>query len=425
MNAPTAIALSLALATAGFLGGRSLNDGDKSTPDPEASGATSLAPVSALAARDLAPIRGAGWDAFIALEPGDLESAEWARLLADCRSDPFRAAAIVRRWARLDPAACWEGIVELGGGRPDPELAEIAIPVWTEADPEAALRAVAGAAIDRQKKGGMLGRVLESIFHADFASGLALLKEHHHLNPHLPDGVRPWMETDPEAVCKALADMRPVDNTRFTLSAAALAWYRVEPEAALGWMRGLDRIARGDVLDEIGEELEDKGDLDAIAALVVAETSMLARQQIGSHARDLLGEQDPALAARWIVDHYEARMAGGELSNLMRTSGREADPQIFVPFVEELPPGYGKMDAAEQVFAKWHKTEPTAALDWLATLDAFSLSQGANPTYQRLEPEVVRSWLETAPESPLADRVRRWLTRIDQGDTPPQAPVPR
>ena len=417
MNLPIKLCAFALAIVVGFVAGRSLRP---SAPEPAAEPTADPTPVAPLSALPT-PSRESkltSWLELMRLEPDGLSTDDWRQLMDDTRGDIFLSRALVRRWAAGDPESCWQYLVETGNGWPDTSLAKIAAEAWAGRDPEAAIAALAG--LDgsttslRRQRGELVSDTMEVAMMFDLDRGFALLPTAAEIGGHLMFSER-WMTGDPGKVCRKLAEFLEQQPSKFTRTAgrAAGVWYRQAPEDALEWAKTQPHETRLEALDKIVEAMAEEGDYDSIRALASEVDSMMILQRVGQPLRKQLQREDPGAACQWVIENYDGRMMGAEIGNIINTTDpKKFAPADFAPFIEQIPGGEGKGNAAGSLFQRWAPSDFPAAADWMAGLDRRTHEAYAGiVASQWAHRPAAHQWLRAAPASDFADTMLRGALR--------------
>jgi hypothetical protein len=414
---PLAKACAIALTAAvGFSIGRAVHSPGEAATDPTPK-AAAKAPISALP-KSLRDSRLSSWRGMMQLDHTTLSKADWKRLLDDTRGDPFLSEALVRRWASIDPNACWEYLIGAGNGWPDTDLAQIAIQIWAGRDPEKAIAALGGldvsAPLRERERSTLVSDAMEAAMLFDLDRGFALLPTAKELKTNLMFSEE-WMQTDPERVCKGLAKFLEENPGNFTRTAgrAAGVWYRADPEAALAWAQSQPHDTRAEALDKIADEMAEAGDWDRLQAVMSTVDSMMILQRVGAPLRRHLQTKDPALACQWVVETFDGRMMGALIRNIIgTTSNDEFSPERYVPYFAQIPEGLGKGEAAVDLLRRWIEVDVPAAADWASGLEPQTAQHMSGHVIERAASNpAARGWLRSAPPSRFADSMLRYVVR--------------
>ncbi len=416
------IAIVVAAGVACFFIGRSLR-GDSVTPAETRDSTTNPAERFKKKPPKRRPVADS-WTDIMRLDPPSLEVEHWKALLKAAKLDRQRSGALVRRWAGNDPSACWAYILTMGDGVLPPEnLATIAIDIWAENDPDAAIKALAALDPNNKHQRAQLATLVRAAMRKAylvdidraFAEWLPLALE---TGSMIPNSVQPWMEKYPERACRGLASLPEKYPYRRGVGPASRAWYRTDPDAAVAWVLGLPHDLRKEALDDLGREIAETGDFEELEKLALSVKSMHERQRVASKLRRHLKNKDPALACEWVIENYDGRMMGAEMENIINTTDHKTFPaERYVPYFDRIPEGLGKGEAATTLFQEWIQTDAKAAADWMAKLDPRSMYHiHFDPLRRWAKSKEAHEWLQTAPDSDFMRKILR--AAVDQMGNP-------
>ncbi len=353
------------------------------------------------------------WTGVMALAEGAEGNSDWLALLNAARLDPFLSAAIVRRWAAADPEACWKHLLTLGDGILPPEhLAEAPMKAWAERNPEDAVAALAAARPQGKAhidlRNALSWIVVKTTLDQDLERGFALMPLPFSGGGFSFGGTEKWMEADPEKACRLIAGLPAGYIFQHELGATATAWFKTEPEAAMAWIGTLPQDLQEKALANISEHLAKSGDVEKSRDLALTIPSMSARQSIAGPYLQHLRKTDPAAACAWGIEHFDGRMMGGVIGNIVgNVDLKKFPPTLFPPYFDQMPDGDSKGQAASRLIRKWLAEDGPAAIAWGESLDPRTRIDALGSMVEdewAAKPEA-RAWLATAPETPFSRRV--------------------
>lgn len=230
------------------------------------------------------------------------------------------------------------------------------------------------------------------------------------------------------------------------MAALVMGWARRDPPGAAAWFVGTGSTSQGvlDALVTTWADLDPRSAAAWVETLANADNKLTARVCLAS----AWVQQDPAAAAAYFTPLVTEGQQGLDLASALVNSWGAADPAAAAKWINQLPPGSARREAAgvlatiwaasdiqraiewtgklevpemkaaaiEHLGTTWGAIEPKKALDWLATLPADATrteaTLGALNSWAVTDPEAMKSWIATQPAGATADLARNSLGEV-------------
>jgi len=277
-----------------------------------------------------------------------ISEAETKNLLDDPRASIKAALALANHdtrrnqlarlgeaWARFTPEDAWQEALRVADPAARRALQNAIAVEWASQEPERALASVAALAPDWQRD-ELLKQVMTEITRHDPHLALDLVKA---IKVPDPDSlsaliVKEWSRYDPSNAAQWIEGQSLRFQGRFAYQIAD-AYVAQQPSEALEWAL---RISRSPERFLWSYMLRQMAIHDPHEALRLA-----------------LGAENPA---------QRTQALGGVLGSIARS-----DPALATSYLEKLPAGQYRAQAAMQIASRLAESSPAMALDWLISLD--------------------------------------------------------
>ena len=331
------------------------------------------------------------------------------------------------RMAKHDPAGAWQTALATETGSERREMIRGVADTWFEADPLAALSAVASLDVAyRRRLQGRLAQLWASqdpdaalewalaqpgSKDADPLRQVAAEIANHSpremfelvgtLEPPRRDRVAEdvlfaWVRTDPEATLDAFLAMKNAAQLGHIGWRIIGSWANEDPQAAFGWVQAQEPSPMRSAW--LASTLADLAKSDPVRALTLAgEIDGLARRRAVTSVLGSWADDDPRAAAAWL-DASGGKTAAAVLAVVGRYA--DLDPEEAFEWLQDQSveaQGRGLATVVRQMVAK----SPDSALRLIERVGDSSLKQGA--THQ-----LISTWIETDPQAAV-----RAIARID------------
>lgn len=176
-------------------------------------------------------------------------------------------------------------------------------------------------------------------------------------------------------------------------------WARHDPQSAAAWFVSTGSTAQG-VLDAL---VTTWADLDPRTAAAWVET--LGNEENKTTARVCLAsawvQQDAAAAAEYFTPLVTSGAQGLDLASALTNAWGAADPAAAAQWIDKLPPGPARREAAGVLATIWTASDIQAAIQWTQKLEVPEMKAAAiehiGTTWGAIEPKKAIDWLATLP----------------------------
>lgn len=142
--------------------------------------------------------------------------------------------------------------------------------------------------------------------------------------------------SDPQGAIEVAQQMKPGQTQVHVLQTVASDWVSTDPDAALGWVAGVQ--------------------------------DPVLREPLIASAVQSYALTDPAQAATWLVSEVKSpQIVNDAALNILKTWVVK-DPALAADWVVQFPEGHTKTAAVQIVFQHWQQTDHAAATAWIQNL---------------------------------------------------------
>lgn len=200
-----------------------------------------------------------------------------------------------------------------------------------------------------------------------------------------------WAESEPDKATAWAAAHLTGSARQTALAKAAEAWAQRDPQGAANWaLQNASSIAGATVIKEVMNHwaaIDPKGGAEWCAQLPAGSFRDTAMEEVITEWAD----QFPSETAAWLAKQPDA----AKLSALLANTWAKSDPKGAAAWVQALPAGQARSDAALDIAATWSAADPAQALSWIDT------AIGDPAEKQTLTTAAVQSWAADEPASAL------------------------
>jgi hypothetical protein len=229
-----------------------------------------------------------------------------------------------------------------------------------------------------------------------------------------------WAEKDPIAAAAALKDRKGLDSDIF--ESVGHAWSRTDPEAALAWAQSItDKPSRDRALRSIYLDVEKLGPDKARSLVESIGDVPLRSDYAGRVAEQLAKSGDVSDALAWAQKLSDAESRARAVNQVVQ-QWVEVDPAAATRYAAEMPEGKDRTDLFGQAFAHWARTEPDEAFAYGQQLppgkDRDTATARAIDAMRDDDPKKALQWFEQIEDPKIAKEVAQGLlgslVRVDQ-----------
>lgn len=238
-------------------------------------------------------------------------------------------------------------------------------------------------------------------------------------NRALTDLVIGWTRQSPADAAKWLEDSGLTSSSLFT--ALPRTWAESDPAAALDWVRGLPAgRARDQAKIAVADSFAADDPVAAVKAFApeieasskpATDSPVAATEPTtpGSEAEPKPAVDDSVTSTEGSTPEIEAG-SNPDLVVTLTNRWASTDPAAVAEWVNGLPEGQARMEAAATLATVWAARDIQAAIDWSRTIgDAALLQQVTShlgTTWGAIEPHKALEWLGTLPPDQAAEGTR-------------------
>jgi len=372
-------------------------------------GRTASAPRSLAALMELNGENRTPQDAIAFLEAVErLGAAEISAMMSDIEkldpSDTRRyqlCNALINRWAVVDPDGAWDAAMEFGdknlkrqmiesvigtvsrtdldkarhmlSGIKDPQTKQSALYAYlnqaSSQDPEEAFRVLASASPDRQGYGhyhNLFQKWAKDDPDAAIAK-LSQIKGTTNRQQALQGIASALVTSDPKRALEMLDGMPPGQTRGNMLASITSAWMSHDSDAAMAWINGLPPADKSKAIQNITWQLGQEDPAKAAKLL----SSFPVNNQTSHQFLQLASQwaqQDLDAARKWVESLPAGRTRERAMSGILNTLAQTDPVKAASVFGDAVVNNQNSGDVG-MIVGEWIKTDQTAALAWLESLD--------------------------------------------------------
>lgn len=228
-----------------------------------------------------------------------------------------------------------------------------------------------------------------------------------------------WSRRAPEQAATWLASTGLTSQPM--VNALASTWAEAHPDKAAEWAGNLTpgpvkETAQVAVAGEIAKE-----DPSKAADIFAPEIASGENLNLVISIADIWASTDPAEAAGW-VDRMPDGPSKNEAAAVLATIWAASDIHAAVTWSNAITDDETRRQVISHIGTTWGAIEPVAALDWLGTLPAGESTDGVTGalySWAGTDPEGMKTWIDDSVGDPMVDRARRSLGDVlAQSSTP-------
>ncbi|MGL5017645.1 MAG: hypothetical protein ACRDBP_05900, partial [Luteolibacter sp.] len=178
---------------------------------------------------------------------------------------------------------------------------------------------------------------------------------------------RALVTTDPQRALDLLGDMPPGQGRSNMLSSISSTWIRHDPDAAIAWVQSLDSVDKSTAIQNITSQLAHEDPAKAAALLASMPMTSQTSYQFSNLASQWT-QQDPEAARKWVESLPAGQAKQRALSGII-SSLAQSDPVKAATFFGDTMVTNQNSSEVGMIVGAWVKTDQTAALAWLESLD--------------------------------------------------------
>jgi hypothetical protein len=231
-----------------------------------------------------------------------------------------------------------------------------------------------------------------------------------------------WADADPVAVAKQL---NPGDSQlQEIFAAAARAWSKKDPAAAMSWIESLPAgDARNRAYDSYEIDVHGLGAAGA-RALLDSVTSEKYKENLANRIAQQLIEDSPAEALQWVESLPEGEVRENALQPVV-SEWASRDPAQAAQYISTISDGAQKPRMLSYAVGRWADMDPDAAISFVRQLPPGSeqdqAAAAAIRTEARTDPGEAVAWLGTIRDASSRARVTSDLVGSLAHDDPTTA----
>jgi hypothetical protein len=372
-------------------------------------GKTVSSPLSLAALMELSGENRTPQDTIAFLEAVErLGTADISGMLGDLgKLDPGDARryqlcnALINRWAAVDPDGAWDAAMQFGDSNLKRQMISSVIGVIARTDLDKARDLLSGIK-DPQIKQNALYAFLNQASSQDPEEAFRVLASEspdRHGYGHYHNLFQKWAKEDPDAAIAKLSQIKGTSNRQQALQgiASALvasdpkralemfdgmppgqtrgnmlasitsAWMNHDSEAAMAWINTLPAADRSKALQNVSWQLGQENPAKAAELLA----SLPANNQTSHQYSQLAGQwaqQDLDAARKWVESLPAGRTREQAMSGILNTLA-QTDPVKAASVFGDSVVNNQNSGHVGMIVGEWIKTDQTAALAWLDSLD--------------------------------------------------------
>lgn len=374
-----------------------------------ANGRVAASPQSLAALMELTEENRTPQDSIAFLEAVErLGAAEIAGMMNDLEKlDPSDARryrlcnALINRWAAIDPDAAWDATMQFGdknlkrqmiasvigtvsrldldkarrllAGIKDPQIKQNALYAFlnqaSSQDPEEAFRVLASESQDRQGY-----RHYQNLFQKwakedpDAAiAKLSQIKGTNNLQQAMQGIALALVTSDPKRALDMLEGMPPGQSRGNMLASITSAWMNHDSDAAIAWINSLPPADKSKAIQNITWQLGQENPAKAAALLASFPVNNQTSHQFSQLASQW-AQQDLDAARKWVESLPDGRTKEQAMSGIIGTLA-QTDPVKAASVFGDSVVNNQNSHQVGMIVGEWIKTDQTAALAWLDSLD--------------------------------------------------------
>ncbi len=310
-------------------------------------------------------------------------------------------SALINRWAAIDPDGAWDAAIhfshknlkrqmiasvigeisqsDLGKARrmlseiKDPQTKQYALYSFinqaASADPEEAFQVLVSD-FKNSERSGYYDNLFQKWAKDDPNAAIAKLsqiKGNSERQQALGGIARALITSDPQRALDLLGDMPPGQGRSSMLYSISSTWMNHDPDAAIAWVHSLDSVDKSTAIQNITSQLAQED--PAKAAVLLA--SMPLTSQNSYQFSNLAGQwarQDPEAARKWAESLPPGQAKQQALSEIIGHLA-QSDPVKAATYFGDTIVTNQNSGQVGMIVGAWVKTDQTAALAWLESLD--------------------------------------------------------
>jgi cytochrome c553 len=378
-----------------------------------ASGRTASSPRSLAALLELTGDRGNGQDSIAFLQAVErLGADEIAAMMTDFKNlDPTDARryqlsnALINRWAAIDPDGAWDAVLNLDDKNLKRQMIASVIGAISRSDLGKA-RQLLSEIKDPPSKQHALYAYLNHAASEDPEEAFRVLASESTNSQnysHYQTLFQKWAKDDPEAAIAKLDSIKGASNRQQALQGITAALVTSDPQRALALLDGMPSGQnRGSMLSSITSAWM-RHDSDAAIAWINSLPPADKSKALQNGCYQLI-QEDPAKAAKLLSSLPSNNQTSHQFSNLA-SQWAQQDLEAARKWAESLPPGQSRERAMSGILSTLSRTDPAKAAAFLS--GTVVTNQNASQVGM-----VAGEWIKTDQTAALA-----WLDSLDlRGD---------
>jgi hypothetical protein len=202
------------------------------------------------------------------------------------------------------------------------------------------------------------------------------------------------VSSDPQRALEMLADMPPGQIRVSMIGSISSAWMGHDKDAAMAWINGLPAADRSRALQNVTWQLGQEDPAKAAELL----SSLPISNQTSHQFSQLAGQwaqQDLEAARKWVESMPAGRIREQAMSGIISTLAQN-DPAKAASMLDGAAVTNQNSHQVGMIVGAWIKSDQTAALAWLDSLDLRGDAQ------QSVHSQFLREWVEE--DAPAASR---------------------
>lgn len=289
---------------------------------------------------------------------------DWPLFFEMHQRDELLRPALIRQWAKRDPAGFWDWIARQKDPGLISEAGKLIFESWAAKDPDAALAGAARIGDERMRR-PLEDLIMNAALKRNPVQALTLMQKRPSvfLSPSTD-----WMESDPEAALRVLsAQPSPGKAYARMLSTALRLVAEKDPAAALAWVGSHAKDATAQEVTEalkVAAASQPEAAIRLAAAIPEDAKGNSVLKSVLPAATQLSAEEMFRLAAKFAPGTSRA-----ELLSTVVSATAESAPAQAAELWKQLPPCENSRVAGVRVAETFSKSDWPAAAAWVESLD--------------------------------------------------------
>ena len=379
-----------------------------------------IPPAESLAATKLAAMEPAPASAPSAFQlrlgiVDELENAtsatNFSKLYRDSIHD-FRLRKLVcSHWAEIDPKSALEFLQSMPGDKWSDWDKRGLFTTWAATDLESAFAACLTFKESSAQKSA-ISAALEGGFQFDPRQALSLFFD---TKPKLKKRMSSystgsWLFQHPEIALPLIQEIAPDDAWALMIRGSMLEnWSKRDSAATAAWIQSHPEKLPTSIPSDLFEAFV-RADV-AAAASYAATLPPKERAEISGVLTAALAKENPASALTWINQNLTGLAQQDTLGDMLERFAAH-DPAAAAPYVEDLgSEGRNSGNILIHMMDTWTRTDPSAAIEWAASLDSPALQDEAyswlGERWANNDRSAAEAFARTAPDAEITPRFLR------------------